>query len=205
PPPAAPCPAGTPGCPGIQTDPGQAAGGAAQGLSPQLEAHEGLGGRVGVARRGSVVGRGGTAQLPSGGPPTRLVLLGLAALALLLLAAAPPARWLRRRLLLARAREPRALVLATYDVFASRAADLGLGRREGETIEEHRRRLAEALEADGDLERLTRIVSAAAYAPTPPGPEEALEARRAARAAIRELRREVGLLRRVVGAYRPGW
>jgi len=203
-PPAAPCPAGTPGCPGLQTDPGQAALGASAGLSPQLQAHEGLGGRAAVARRGGAVGRNAAEAQPEG-IPERAVLLALAALALLLLVAVPPARGLRRRLILARAREPRALVLAAYDVFASRAADLGLGRLPGETIEEHRRRLAQALEADGDLERLTRIVSAAAYAPTPPGPDEALEARCAARAAIRGLRREVGLVRRVVGAYRPGW
>ncbi len=203
-PPAAPCPAGTPGCPVLQTDPGQAAAGATAGLSPQLQAHEGLAGRAGVARRAGAVGRG-VAEVRPEGIPARLVLLGLAAVALLLLVAVPPVRWLRRRLLLARAREPRALVLAAYDVFASRAADLGLARLPGETIEEHRRRLAQALEADGDLERLTRIVSAAAYAPTPPGPGEALEARRAARAAIRGLRRQVGLVRRLVGAYRPGW
>ena len=151
----------------------------------------------------SDLGRNAAEAQPEG-IPERAVLLSLAALALLLVAV-PPARGLRRRLLLARVHEPRALVLAAYDVFASRAADLGLGRLPGETIEEHRRRLARAPEADGDLERLTRIVSAAAYAATPPGPEEALEARRAARGAIRGLRREVGLLRRVVGAYRPGW
>jgi hypothetical protein len=143
---------------------------------------------------------GGAWQIPAG------LLLGvaglLAGLALLLI---PPARALRRRVRLARAsREPRALILATYEVFASRAADLGLGRGPGETLEEYRVRLASSgLLSNGGLERLTAIAARAAYAPEEPDGAQADDATLAAAETIRDLRKHTPMSRRILGAYRP--
>lgn len=129
--------------------------------------------------------------------------LGLAALYLLLV---PPWRILRRRARLRRAgRAPRALVLATYDVFTERAADLGYPRGAGETVEEYRRRLEAAVPpADGHLARLTALAEGAAYAPRDPAPDQAARAGEAASAALRDLRRSTPWLRRVTGLYRRG-
>ena len=71
--------------------------------------------------------------------------------------AIPPVRALRRRARLRRAgREPRALILATYDVFTERAADLGHSKTPGETLREYRTRLAAGgVITDGHLDRLT--------------------------------------------------
>jgi transglutaminase-like putative cysteine protease len=201
-PPATGCPPGSPGCPtGAETEAREAGAGLDGNLSRQLTAHDRELAGQGARRRGA----GGGIEPPPGGVPLRPIGAGLAALALLALVLVPPVRAARRRLHVARSREPRALVLACYDVFSSRAADLGLGRREGETVQEHRRRLAEAAAADGDLETLARLVHAAAYGPAPVGPEEAREARRATRGAVRDLVGRTGLARRIAGAYRPGW
>lgn len=143
---------------------------------------------------------GGAWRIPVG--PVLAVAAILAGLALLLI---PPARALRRRFRLARAsRQPRALILATYEVFASRAADLGLARGPGETLEEYRVRLAASgLLSNGGLERLTAIAARAAYAPDEPDGAEADDATRAASETIRDLRRHTPIGRRIIGAYRP--
>jgi hypothetical protein len=131
------------------------------------------------------------------------VVLGLAALYLLLV---PPWRILRRRARLRKAgRAPRELVLAAYDVFTERAADLGYPRGPGETVEEYRRRLEAAIPpADGHLARLTSVTESAAYAPEPPGADQAARAADDASAAIRDLRRTTPFLRRMTGLYRRG-
>ena len=55
-----------------------------------------------------------------------------------------------------RRREPREAVLAAYRVFDGEAADLGLGRSSGETLVEHRDRIASTVRfSDGHLARLT--------------------------------------------------
>jgi transglutaminase-like putative cysteine protease len=137
--------------------------------------------------------------------PYRWILLALAALGALLLVVTPIAKWTWRRRQLRRSRAPRELVLAAYRVFDGEAADLGMGRRHGETLEEHRARLSSAVElSDGHLARLASVASRAAYGPEPPSPEEAEDALRDARTAISDLRRDAGLVRRVVGTYRPG-
>ena len=83
----------------------------------------------------------------------------LAVAAALVLAGIPLVHWFRRRRKLHDAREPRALILATYDVFSERAADLGFGRGLGETPLEYGRRVeATELLVDGQLERLTGTV-----------------------------------------------
>ena len=137
--------------------------------------------------------------------PYRLILLGLLILLGVLLVVVPIAKSAWRSRLLRRSREPREHVLAAYRVFDGEAADLGLGRREGETLDEHRARLAAAIAfTDGHLGRLTALATRAAYAPDPPTPEEARGSVEDAHRAIRELRKDVGLVRWIVGTYRPG-
>jgi transglutaminase-like putative cysteine protease len=137
--------------------------------------------------------------------PLRPVLLVLLALTLGLLLLLPPVKAIRRRGHVARAREPRSLILATYDVFAARAADIGLGRRPGETIREYRARLAAATPASAArLDRLTAAATRAAYGRATPDRGDAREAHRDARGAIRDLRRSRGPVRRVTGVYRRG-
>jgi hypothetical protein len=137
--------------------------------------------------------------------PYRLIFLGLLILLGVILVVVPIAKSAWRRRLLRRSRDPREHVLAAYRVFDGEAADLGLGRREGETLDEHRARLATAIAfTDGHLGRLTTHATRAAYAADAPTPEEARSAVEDAHASIRELRRDAGLIRRIVGTYRPG-
>jgi transglutaminase-like putative cysteine protease len=137
--------------------------------------------------------------------PYRAIALVLGGMAALLLLVVPLAKATWRRRTLHRAREPRALVLAAYRVFDGEAADLGLGRREGETLGEHRTRLsASGAPSDGHLDRLTALATRAAYAPHAPTRDEAAGAVRDARTAASDLRRATPLMRRVVGTYRPG-
>jgi transglutaminase-like putative cysteine protease len=137
--------------------------------------------------------------------PYRLIFLGLLIALGVLLIVVPIAKSVWRRRLLRRSREPRDHVLAAYRVFDGEAADLGLGRRDGETLDEHRARLAAAIAfTDGHLGRLTIQAIRAAYAADAPTPEEARSAVEDAHGAIRELRKDAGLIRRIVGTYRPG-
>lgn len=137
--------------------------------------------------------------------PYRLIFLGLLVALGILLIVVPIVKSAWRRRLLRRSREPRDHVLAAYRVFDGEAADLGLGRREGETLDEHRARLAAAIAfTDGHLGRLTSLATRAAYASEAPTREEANASVDDARKAIRELRRDAGIIRRIVGTYRPG-
>jgi transglutaminase-like putative cysteine protease len=137
--------------------------------------------------------------------PYRLIFLGLLVALGILLIVVPIVKSAWRRRLLRRSREPRAHVLAAYRVFDGEAADLGLGRREGETLDEHRARLAAAIAfTDGHLGRLTSLATRAAYASEAPTRDEANASVDDARKAIRELRRDAGIIRRIVGTYRPG-
>ncbi len=137
--------------------------------------------------------------------PYRLIFLGLLVLLGVLMIVVPIAKSVWRRRLLRRSREPREHVLAAYRVFDGEAADLGMGRREGETLDEHRARLAAAIAfTDGHLGCLTALATRAAYAPDAPTREEADASVEDAHRAIRELRRDAGMIRRIVGTYRPG-
>ena len=137
--------------------------------------------------------------------PYRWIGLGLAAIALLLLVFVPIVKWGWRRRSLRGSRDPRELVLAAYRVFDGEATDLGLGRRDGETLEEHRARLSATVTfSDGHLARLTASAARAAYAPNEPSAEDAHSAVRDARTAAADLRKDAGFVRRVVGTYRPG-
>jgi transglutaminase-like putative cysteine protease len=219
--PTAPTDEGSSGGRGAQTGGGVGAGNAAGGCST-LE-----GGRLIplLCRDAENVGRirGGGGELPPGflggvraGPaagatedgysiPYRWILLVLAGIAGALLVATPLVKWAWRRRLLRRSRDPRALALAAYRVFDGRAADLGLGRRDGETVEEHRARLSAAVAlSDGHLSRLAASAGRAAYSASAPSREEAQGAVRDARVAISDLRKDAGWVRRIVGIYRPG-
>src|SRR6185436_16940479 len=118
--------------------------------------------------------------------------------------AVPPVRALRRRRRLRRAGdEPRALILATYDVFAERAADLGYPRTSGETLLEYRRRLASSGSlTGGQLERLTSIAGRAAYAPADPVGADVREASEAADTVLHDLRERTPITQRIAGKYR---
>jgi hypothetical protein len=149
----------------------------------------------------------GTTQTDGSGysVPYRWIFLGLLIALGVLLIVVPIAKSVWRRRLLRRSREPREHVLAAYRVFDGEAADLGLGRRDGETLDEHRARLAAAIAfTDGHLGRLTIQATRAAYAAQAPTAEEAKATVEDAHRAIRELRKDAGLIRRIVGTYRPG-
>jgi hypothetical protein len=138
--------------------------------------------------------------------PYRWILVGAAAALLLVLVLAPVVKGVWRRRMLRRSQPPRELVLAAYRVFDGEAADLGLGRREGETLEEHRSRLAAVVElSDGHLSRLTAATARAAYSADEPSREDAHAVVRDARTAIADLRKDAGWVRRIVGTYRPGF
>lgn len=151
------------------------------------------------------IGTIGTPDRSGYSVPYRLILLALLIALGVLLIVVPIAKSVWRSRLLRRSREPREHVLAAYRVFDGEAADLGMGRREGETLEEHRARLAAAIAfSDGHLARLTTLAARAAYAADAPTREEASASVEDAHRAIRELRKEAGLIRRIVGTYRPG-
>ncbi len=165
--------------------------------------------------------RGGGADLPPGflggitvqakqdetgySVPYRWILMALAAAAGVALVVVPIGKWSLRRRTLRRSRAPRDRVLAAYRVFDGRAADLGLGRREGETLEEHRARLSATVTlSDGHLSRLAAAVGLAAYGEESPSADDARAAVRDGATAIADLRRGTGVLRRIAGVYRPG-
>jgi hypothetical protein len=132
-----------------------------------------------------------------------LLVLGIA---LAVAIAIPLAREARRRRRLRSAREPRALILTTYDVFAERAAELGWARVPGETPREYGERLeaADGLD-DGvrtSLDRMTATVVRAAYAPTVPDPTASEVTTADASAVLTALRHKTSWRQRLVGLYR---
>jgi transglutaminase-like putative cysteine protease len=120
------------------------------------------------------------------------------------LAAVPVVRSAGRRRRLHRAgRDPRGLILATYDVFTDRAADLGMGRRVGETPKEYRQRVESTGRlSDGHLGRLTHLAVRAAYAASEPSADDATDATADAGQTLDELRRSTPLTKRILGIYR---
>ncbi len=102
-----------------------------------------------------------------------------------------------------RAKTPEATVLAAYAWFASRSADVGLGRRPGETAFEHAGRIRRDVSfSDGHLWRLMDLTAKAAYSSSRLEPADASAARLDARATIDEIKRSVPLSRRIRGLYR---
>ncbi len=139
------------------------------------------------------------------GVPLRLVLAGLLGLALVLLVLIPAVKWGIRLRLAHRRGSPRDTVLAAFRLFDGEAADVGFGRLPGETLTEYRRRLSERVRfSDGHLGRLTSAVALAAYADERVDEAAARQALGDAKVAIRDVRREAGLTRRILGVYRPG-
>jgi transglutaminase-like putative cysteine protease len=106
----------------------------------------------------------------------------------------------RRRLALLRARTPPERVVAAYDLFDSWAGDVGFGRRAGETPLEYQARLRRTVPfSDGHLERMTSLTGRALYSSASLSRAEAREAVVAATAAAKDVRRQAGLRRRVLG------
>jgi transglutaminase-like putative cysteine protease len=139
------------------------------------------------------------------GIPIRLVLSILLLLGLVLLVLVPTAKWAVRLRIAHRHAPPREMVLAAFRLFDGEAADVGLGRRPGETLSEYRGRLDERVRfSDGHLGRLTGAVTRAAYAGGDIDDDEAHTALHDARVAIRDVRKDAGLARRLLGVYRPG-
>jgi len=139
------------------------------------------------------------------GVPLRLVVLLLVALALVLLVLVPAIKWTVRVRIAHRRAPPRETVLAAFRLFDGEAADLGLGRRPGETLNEYDARLRERVRfSNGHLTRLTSAATRAAYAGSDVEADDARAALSDARVAIRDVRRDAGLMRRLVGVYRPG-
>ncbi len=182
--------------------------GGTSGLPPKIQAMELLNGprRGGALRLDELTPSPAPAVDESGySIPYKLLLTVLLALLALLAVVVPLAKWAWRGRMLHRRREPRQVVLTAYRVFDGEAADLGLGRMEGETLLEHRDRLQGRVAfSDGHLATLTIATMRAAYAAEPMGREEAVGAAAAARTAIRDMRRSAGIVRRVTGIYRPG-
>jgi transglutaminase-like putative cysteine protease len=196
------CPRSEPGCAtGAETTEGSATGGG--GLTDKLQQVESFLVEDGGRRR-----RGGVeTPVPdtSYSIPYRLLFLVLLALAALVLIFVPIVKAAWRRRTVHGARDPDTLVLRAYRVFDGEAADLGLGRADGETLAEHRDRLAGAVRlSDGHLDRLTIAATRAAYSGRPTTEVEARDALRDARTSIRDIRSDAGLLRRLRGVYRPG-
>jgi hypothetical protein len=146
---------------------------------------------------------------PAGGrglaDPRTLALLALG-LALLAAAAIPLGKALLRRRAMARARSPGERVVAAIGVVQEVAADLGLGRRSGETLHEYRHRLRESVVlSDGHLDLVTGLAEVALYSERAVPAGDARNAITASRVVIRDLRRSAGMKRRVLGALRPSF
>jgi hypothetical protein len=97
-------------------------------------------------------------------------------------------------------------VAAAWRAFEVGAADLGMGRRSGETVAEYGTRLrSEVSFSDGHLERITAAAGRAFYARDGVGPEDADAAGRTLVPLLRDMGRHAGAVRRVIGAVRPSW
>jgi transglutaminase-like putative cysteine protease len=127
---------------------------------------------------------------------------GVFVLGLLLLFSLPLVKLARRRLALATAAGPRERVLAAYGLLAERASDVGLGRRPSETLWEYRSRLRdEVVFSDGDLDRLTKLASFAAYSQSEMSAGDADQAVEASRVASKDIIRSRGVARQVAGWF----
>jgi hypothetical protein len=197
------------GCTGPECDDGPRGGGGAANGDPGLRASQGsLRPAVAELPRGGGgrEGGAGSSGLPgeAEGISARIALLIAAAVAGVGFLLMPVARAVGRRLALGRAAgEPRRSILVTYEQFTDRAAGMGLTRARGETFDEYRRKVMETgYLADGQLDRLTSIATAAAYSPREPDGDDMRSANEAAGTALTEIRRAVGRGRWLVGLYR---
>jgi hypothetical protein len=131
----------------------------------------------------------------------RLALL----LLVLLIAGTPIVKAIRRRILVALARDPTARVVAAYWLLDDLTADVGMGRMAFETPDEYRRRVGGTAQKSADeLSRLTDLAMRAAYDRSGVTEREAAGAPAFARRVAREVRGSGSFVRRVAGIYRIG-
>ncbi|HEY6568384.1 MAG TPA: DUF3488 and transglutaminase-like domain-containing protein [Actinomycetota bacterium] len=166
-------------------------------------------GTLGDPRTGSLDTQAETPPPERAGLSPRGWLLVGAAVVAVGFALIPPVRALRRRRRLWKAaREPRTLILATYDVFTERAAELGFPRAPSQTLQEYQDGvcieggLTQDPSAEQELGRLTTLTSDAAYAEWEPEVRDAADASRAASATLKALRHKAGWARRITGPFR---
>ena len=118
----------------------------------------------------------------------------------------PGVRSAHRRRRRRTARDPRASILVTFDLFAERARALGWGRRPDETVEEFRRRLisrgAVRDAHEPTLAFLASTVSAAAYGSHTPSLDDASLVERSTVSLLQALRAASSWHRRLLSAYR---
>ncbi|MFL5737197.1 MAG: DUF3488 and DUF4129 domain-containing transglutaminase family protein [Actinomycetota bacterium] len=169
---------------------------------------KGIGGHQRKHNLGPKHASGGSVPVPTSEPrrgvPLRTLLRIAVLLGLLALVLTPPTRILTRVLRVRRARAARGAVLAEYRAFTERAADLGFHRSDGETIEEYGERIAANVRlSDGHLGRLSAAAERAAYGEAEPADADVRAVRSDAKVALRDIRRSVGLVRRIRGLYRP--
>ena len=148
---------------------------------------------------------GGQGNVPKVSHPQtwRVWVFEVALLILLLtLATIPVVKIGRRRRTLRRARAPGQRVLAAYEVLAERAADIGLGRTDTETMWEYRSRLRERVPGlDGRFDRLTGLAGRAAYSQRGISDEQATEALATVRQSWRLIRGSASIGRRILGWF----
>ncbi len=162
-------------------------------------------GNVGARHGGGAFGTSFAPTDDGYGVPLRPVLSVLLLVALVLVVLIPAVKWAVRLRIAHRRGPPSEVVLAAYRLFEGEAADVGLGRRPGETLTEYRARLSGRVRfTDGHLARLVGSATWAAYADAEPTRDDARRALADARSAIRDVRRSVGPARRLLGVYRPG-
>jgi transglutaminase-like putative cysteine protease len=126
------------------------------------------------------------------------------ALLLLIVLAIPTTKAVRRRILVARATQPRDRVLVAYRLMSERAGDVGLRREPHETLWEYRNRLRERVRfsEEGNLDRLTTLAGKAVYSEDEIRPEEAGRAVEAARQTSSDIARSAGVAGRAAGWFR---
>jgi transglutaminase-like putative cysteine protease len=195
------CPTQARGCDPSKPGPGQGGGqhnikGKQDILSSLEQDLQGVTGDLGVSPSS-----GDTIPVPLG--TLALLTIGLAVLVVI---AIPFLRAARRRRRLHAARAPRELILATYNVFGERAAELGWAKGAGETPQEYRARLAD-LDGLGDdgrerLARMTSTVVRAAYAPRDPDEDAPRDTTEDAEVVLHALRDTTSWKQRVLGLYR---
>jgi hypothetical protein len=155
---------------------------------------------------------GGPVPIPARPPTERprmpwlRMILALLTLGAVAAVGIPAGKRLARHLAIRRASTPRDRVTAAWRAFEIGAADLGLGRRPGETVAEYRTRLRFEVEfSDGHLDRITTAAGRAFYAADGIAPADADAAGRTVSPLLRDLGRHAGPVRRMVGAVRPSW
>ena len=183
--------------PGVcPTKGGKARSGSRERPNPRVtkDPNTGAGGPLARTRR---------APSPSRWPVGILVIaLGVAAL---LGVAIPLTKILSRAQRMRRARAPQERVVAAYSVMTARAADVGLGPMGHETVNEYTERLKASVPfSNGHVERLSQLVSAAAYGTVDVAHTSADEAAVLARRVTKEIAASRDLPTRVFGLFRLG-